>query len=132
MTGDEARKTIISLWLEKAGDSLKSAEVELKEGHTIFALNRTYYACFYAVSALLYRDGKSFSKHSAVKAEFNRSYVKIGKVEKKWGRFYADIFEKRQEGDYQPIISFDSEDIASHIEKAREFVEVIRSLISKS
>jgi len=38
---------------------------------------------FFAITALLHREGKSFSKHTAVKAEFNRMYVKAGKIENK-------------------------------------------------
>ncbi len=132
MTEDEAKKTIIALWLERADEAVESAEMELKAGHTIFALNRIYYACFYAITALLHKDGKTFSKHSAVRAEFNRQYIKTGVVEKKWNKFYADLFEDRQEGDYQPLVSFDAEDIASRLEDAREFIRIIRDLIPNS
>ncbi len=132
MTSDEAKKAITELWLEKADESLESAELELRAGHTTFALNRIYYACFYAITALLHKEGKSFSKHSAVKAEFNRRFVKTLRVEKHWGKFFGSLFEDRQEGDYLPIIVFDAEDIASRLEQAREFILVIRKLLFAS
>ncbi|HUT45676.1 MAG TPA: HEPN domain-containing protein [Sedimentisphaerales bacterium] len=53
MNEGEARKTLIALWLEKAEEALASAQLELNAGHTNFAVNRLYYACFYAVTALL-------------------------------------------------------------------------------
>ena len=132
MTRDEARKAIIKIWLEKADESLESAELELRAGHIIFALNRIYYACFYAITALLHKEGKSFSKHTAVKAEFNRQYIKTGDIDKKWGKFYGNLFEDRQEGDYLPVIAFDAEDIASRLEQARKFLLVIRKLLFAS
>jgi len=75
MNDSDAREKLIELWLEKADDALASAELELKAGHTNFAVNRLYYACFYVVTALLLRDGKQFARHSAVKAEFVRTCV---------------------------------------------------------
>jgi hypothetical protein len=65
--------------------------LELKEGHVSFAVNRLYYSCFYAVTALLLRSGKQFVRHSAVMSEFNRIYVKTGKVDVAWSKFYCPI-----------------------------------------
>ena len=47
------RNEIVDYWLNKARDSLCSARDELKAGRSSFAVNRIYYACFYAVSAYL-------------------------------------------------------------------------------
>ena len=58
MTEDEAKAALIALWLEKADDALASAGLVLGAGHLNFALSRLYYACFYAVTALLQSDGK--------------------------------------------------------------------------
>lgn len=132
MTENEGKETLVPIWLEKAGDSLKSAEVELQTGHTVFALNRIYYACFYAATALLVREGRQYSKHSAVAAELNRLFIKPGKIDRKWNKFYQRLFDDRQYGDYHPILSFDAGDIASRIEDAREFIHIIRGLISNS
>jgi len=43
-------------------------------------VNRLYYSCFYAVSALLVRDGLSSLKHAGVRSLFKRHYVRTGKV----------------------------------------------------
>jgi len=47
MNDADARRQIIRLWLEKAVDAVESARLELKQGHTTFAVNRLYYSCFY-------------------------------------------------------------------------------------
>lgn len=129
MNEDEARRTLIALWLEKAEEALASAELELNAGHANFAVNRLYYACFYAVTALLLRDGKQFARHSAVKSEFSRAYVKPGTVDAKWSKFYQKLFDDRQEGDYIPTITFETLDVAGRIHQAREFIILIRGLI---
>lgn len=132
MNESEAHAILIRLWFEKAEQSLASAELELNAGHVNFAVNRLYYACFYAVTALLLRDGKQLARHSAVKSEFNRMYVKPGTVDAKWSKFYQKLFDDRQESDYIPTTTFETSDVAGHIQQAREFIDLIRSLIGGS
>jgi hypothetical protein len=129
MNEGQAHKTLIELWLKKANEALASAELELDAGHTNFAVNRLYYACFYAVTALLLRDGKQFVQHSAVKSEFVRSYIKSGLVDAGWNRYYQKVFDDRQEGDYIPTVSFETSDVSKRLQQAREFIALIRSLI---
>jgi uncharacterized protein (UPF0332 family) len=129
MNESEAQKTMIGLWLKKADEALASAELEVNAGHTGFAVNRLYYACFYAVTALLLRDGKQFARHSAVKSEFVRSYVKPGQVDARWNKFYQKLFDDRQEGDYVPTVTFEKSDVSARLHQAREFIDLIRGLI---
>jgi len=129
MNEGEARKTLIGLWLGKADEALASAELELNAGHANFAVNRLYYACFYAVTALLLRDDKQFVRHSAVKAEFVRAYIKTGRLDVKWSRFYQKLFDDRQEGDYVPTATFEASDVSTYLQQAREFVGLVRDLI---
>ena len=130
MTDAEARREIIKLWLEKAADALDSAKLELNQGHTTFAVNRLYYSCFYAVTAILLQDGKQFARHSAVRSEFTRSYIKSGKVDVKWSKFYQRLFDDRQEADYIPTIVFEESEISEQIKQAEEFIALIQSMIS--
>ena len=132
MTEDEERAQFILLWLKKADEALESARLELDAGHPTFAINRIYYACFYAVTALLLTEGKQFSRHAGVRAEFHRSFVKTGRLHKEWGRLYDDLFADRQEGDYLPGTSFDPDDVASRLQLAREFLRLVRELIDSA
>ncbi len=129
MNKSQARETLIKLWLEKAEDALASAELELKADHTNFAVNRLYYACFYAVTALLLKDGKEFARHSSVKSEFVRTYIKCGTIETKWNNFYQELFDDRQSGDYIPTTGFDAEDILVRLEQSRDFVNILCKLV---
>jgi uncharacterized protein (UPF0332 family) len=131
MNEAEARKTLVALWLQKADEAFDSARLELNEGHTNFAVNRLYYTCFYAVTALLLKDDKQFARHSAVKAEFSRSYIKSGRVDVKWSSFYQKLFDDRQEGDYVPTAAFDSEEVAKCLEQTQEFLTLVQGLIAE-
>lgn len=130
MNQEQANEVLIKLWLEKAFDALASARLELNEGHLSFSVNRLYYSCFYAVTALLLKSGKQFSRHSAVISEFNRSYVKPGKVDVSWSKFYQKLFNDRQESDYIPTAVFEQSDISQRIEEAESFIKVIGNLIN--
>ena len=131
MSEEKANAALIALWLQKADDALASAELELQAGHVEFAVNRLYYACFYAVTALLLTEGKQFARHSAVRAEFNRACVKTGRIGREWGKFYYHLFEDRHEGDYLPSATFDPEDVSARSRKARQFVRLVRELIGR-
>ena len=129
MNESESQKTLIGIWLKKADEALASAELELNAGHTNFAVNRLYYACFYAVTAILLRDGKQFARHSAVKSEFVRTYIKPGRIDAKWNKVYQKLFDDRQEGDYIPTATFQASDVSASLHQAREFTDLIRSLV---
>jgi len=122
-------ETLVRYWLEKAQEALESAKSEYKAGRLSFAINRIYYACFYAVSAVLRERGKKFKKHKGVRSALHRDMVKNGVIEERWGRFYDDVFESRQRGDYQPIVSFESEQVEEYIRQADGFLKEMEKLL---
>lgn len=64
MSEEAHRQNVIRYWWSKAEDSIASAERELQADSLTFAMNRIYYAAFYAVSALLLERRISFKKYS--------------------------------------------------------------------
>jgi uncharacterized protein (UPF0332 family) len=94
-------------------------------------VNRLYYACFYAVSALLLKDGLSSSKHAGVRSLFNKQYVKTGKISKNLAQTYNDLFERRQESDYIDYVSFQESQVLPWISKADELIGYLTSLVQK-
>ncbi len=99
-------------------------------GHWNACANRLYYAAFYAVSALLVRNGHRATKHSGIKALFNRHYVKTEVVSKEKGRLYNRLFDLRQEGDYIDFVSLDRETVEPLVSETVDFIETIQLLLS--
>ena len=95
----------------------------------IHAINRLYYACFYAVSAILIKDGLFSSKHTGVRSLFNRHYVKTGKIPKELAQIYNDLFERRQKGDYIDFVRFEESQVRPWISRAEKFVEYLASIV---
>lgn len=55
---------LIQYRIARAKETLEEAGVLSSSGHWNACVNRLYYACFYAVSALLTKHDLSSSKHS--------------------------------------------------------------------
>ena len=55
----EETRTLILYRLERAKESLDEANILMERGHANTFVSRLYYACFYAVSALLLTKGLS-------------------------------------------------------------------------
>jgi uncharacterized protein (UPF0332 family) len=107
MSADGTLTEAVLYWWNKALESLKAAHRELAAQGYTFAINRAYYALFYAVSALLLEEGRRFSKHSGVRAAFNRDIIRPGRLSRKHGELYNQLFRDRQEGDYVEFTTFD-------------------------
>ena len=118
--------------LERAQETLEDARILANSERWNACVNRLYYACFYAVSALLIKQGYSSSKHTGVRSLFNLHFVKTGVVPKELARIYNDLFERRQESDYTDFITFKESQVQPLIPQAEEFVERISILIHEN
>jgi len=73
------KEELLKYRLKEAEDSIKEAEVLLREGMSMRAvMNRLYYAMFYAVLALLQEKELGTSKHGGAISLFDREFVKTG------------------------------------------------------
>ncbi len=114
--------------LARARETLEEAQILANAGRWNACVNRLYYACFYAVAALLVKNDLASPKHTGVRGLFNKHYVKTDKVPRDLARIYNDLFERRQEGDYIDFVSFNETQVLSWISQARKFVEYIAAL----
>ena len=72
---DERQKDLSNYRITEADDSLKVAAHCLKEGLYKDSINRSYYAAFYAVKAVLALSTVDFKRHKDVMGYFNKEYV---------------------------------------------------------
>lgn len=126
---NERSKDLVLYRMARAEETLEDARILARAERWNACVNRLYYACFYAVSALLVRDGLSSSKHAGIRGPFNRNYVKTGKIPKHLARIYNDLFERRQEGDYIDFVSFGESQVVPWISKAEELISYISNLV---
>lgn len=125
---DEERE-YIKYRIAKANETIDEAVLMLSHGYLNTAVSRLYYACFYAVSALLLTEGSSAPKHSGVMALFNRNWIHTGRVPVDMGRFYRLLFDSRQKGDYEDMVSFEHDRVVAWLSSAKDFVSHIAQTI---
>jgi len=130
MSVEDQKKNVIQYYWNQAVESLESAEREFNARSFNFAVNRTYYAAFYAVTAALLDRNLKFVKHSGVKAAFHKELIKTGLLERKWSIVYDRLFEDRQQSDYVALVSFEPDFIKEQITLCCELLDVIRLLIA--
>lgn len=117
--------------LERAKNTLSDAEKFFGEATLESTVNRIYYAIFYAVLGLLITKGLSSAKHSGVRAIFNREFVNTGLIDIELGRFYSNMFDRRQKGDYKDFVKFEKSDVEEWIKQAEKFIVEIEQLTLK-
>jgi uncharacterized protein len=125
------KATLISYWMEKARESMETARSEYNSGRYTPAVRNLYYSCFYALTAVLLKEGHSFKKHTAVKASLHKDLIRAGIVEPDWGKFYNKIFDSRHEGDYQPLRTFDAEEVEVSIDQGAGFIALMETLLAR-
>jgi uncharacterized protein (UPF0332 family) len=74
------RDILMRYRMERARETLVEADLMAQIGHWNSCVNRLYYACFYAVSALLLQHNLSAAKHAGVRSLFNRHFVRPGAI----------------------------------------------------
>ena len=112
---DELKRTLISYRMDRAKESLEAAKLLSDNNMLTSAINRIYYAMFYAVQALLVLHDVSFSKHAQVKGYFNREFINKGIFSIEIGKLYNKVFEYRQKFDYVDLTNPDAELVLDHI-----------------
>jgi len=123
------KQALIAYRLERARQTLEEAVLLLEAGHTNACVNRLYYACFYAVSALLLTRNISTSKHGYLRALLHQDYVKPGRVSEQMGKHFDLLFDSRHEGDYEDFVCFEAENVRPLLEPTKSFVDQIADLI---
>jgi len=121
---------LIKYRLEEAEDSIKEAEVLLKEGMSMRAvMNRLYYAMFYAVLALLQEKGMGTSKHAGAISLFDREFIKKGVFDEKLSKILHRAFELRQKGDYMEQAEVTQSDVDEMLPETKEFVRKVKTYL---
>jgi uncharacterized protein (UPF0332 family) len=108
--------------LSKARDTLKEAVVLLEKKFYRGAVNRFYYAAFYAARSLLATKELDSSKHSGVISLFHKHFVNTKLVDSEKAKALSRSFEKRQDSDYEDFASVTGEEVERIRKEVEEFV----------
>ena len=122
MLQDKDRIEIIRYRIENAHRTLNEVQLHIDNGFYNTAMNRMYYACYYAASALLVAKHITTKSHDGVKQMFGLHFVKTGIVSEELGRFYSRLFDKRSKGDYEDLFDNTRETCENAFPDAKKLV----------
>ncbi len=106
--------------------------MKLLEGEALnSAVNRFYYAAFYAAPSLLATKDLDSSKHSGVISLFNKHFVKTGEVDHNKAKFLKKSFEKRQDTDYEDFVKVSRKEVEELKNGVIEFINECEKLLEK-
>lgn len=115
--------------LAKADEVLEAAQILFDAKQWNSCINRLYYACFYASSALLIARGIGAKSHGGVISKFSETAVLSGEVSSDEYKVYSKLLNWRTKGDYSDMFDFCEDDVASVMEPTRQFIDKVKSLI---
>ena len=125
---EQNRIDIVRYRIENANQTLAEVETHKANGYYNTAVNRMYYACYYAASALLIAYGIETKSHDGVRQQLGKQMVLTGKLPAELGKFYSQLFSKRSAADYEDFICQDLETVEELLPTAQLFVKTIEQM----
>jgi len=123
-------KVLVTKRMQEAAESLEDGKYLLSAGRGArTAVNRAYYAAFYAVLALLQTIGKTPRKHRSALTFFDTEFIKTGMLQKELSDTLHQLFDARQEDDYRRTDPVLPEEATELITDAEHFVRAIRDYL---
>ena len=127
---EENKKALVDYRLKKAKETFAEIPILVENKLWRNTANRLYYACFYAASALLVKDGYQPRTHNGVKTILSLHYIGENKIGRNLVKAYGKLFNMRQRGDYEDWLTIEEENINPLLEPAEQFIKTIEMLIN--
>lgn len=120
---------LIKYRINRAKETIAEVENLIELGYFNTSINRIYYACYYAVNALIIKKGLSAKSHDGVRQMFGLHYVKTGLIPKELAKYYTDLFDRRHTSDYDDFVFYKKETVIELYKPASKFIKTIEKLI---
>jgi uncharacterized protein (UPF0332 family) len=85
MMTDADRQEVIKLRIENAYQSMLEAKVMITNCFWNAAINRMYYACYYAATALLLKNGIEAETHAGTRQMLGLHFIRTAKLSVEFG-----------------------------------------------
>ncbi len=128
---DERQSDLSKYRIQEAKDSLRVAERCLSDGFYKDSINRSYYAAFYCIKAVLALGTVDFKRHKDVMAYFNKEYVATGIFPRELGRKLSTLKQLREKSDYDDFYIASKAQAEDQYNTAKYTLEQIENRINK-
>ena len=120
----------LDLW-QRAQRALQTAQAIALQDPDASA-SRSYYAAFYAISALFALEGKTYSKHSGVEGAVHRDLVKAGRWSADLGVDYSWLSNLRVTADYGGGLHVKPAEAQEAAVKASRLIQAVQTASSEA
>lgn len=127
--GREEGRILAQDEFRRALDELKAARVLHDSAFYYKSVASAYYAVYHAAKAALLLKGISPKSHEGIERMFSLYYVKTGEIGIDTGKIIGRLMKLREEADYYPETPFSPEESLDILQKANEFVNVIKNTV---
>ena len=123
----EEKRSLSNVRYDHALECLDAAKSLLESGNYKSAANRSYYAIFHAMRAVLALDEVDMKHHSGIISEFRKRYIKTGVFEIRLSHIISVLFDTRTDSDYDDFFVISKAEVAEQTENAAYFLQKIRT-----
>jgi uncharacterized protein (UPF0332 family) len=120
---------LIRYRLKRAWETFDDALILAHNQKWNSAMNRLYYAGYYAVMALLLSADIKPATHNGAKSNFTEHFIKTSLIPKEYGKMYSQLFTWRQKGDYDDLYDFDRDHVMPYFEPVKRLITLIESML---
>lgn len=126
MKHDESAVELGKYRLEIAESTYHMAKLCFENQGYRDAVNRSYYATFYALRAVLALEGVDFKRHKDVVAYFNQHYVATGKFDREMGKRIGRLKTMREECDYDDFYVIEQDEVLEQLRTAEIVIGAVK------
>jgi len=126
---EQSRIGLVHYRMERANETMEEARILADNGHYNAAVNRLYYACFYATQALLLKHHIAATTHAGVKSMLGLHFVSKGIISVEHGKTFNTLFEKRHSSDYEAFAYCDKDLIDDLTPLAKAYISRMKELL---
>jgi uncharacterized protein (UPF0332 family) len=123
-------RNLVRFRLDQADAAVRATQVLLDQDLFRDAVNRSYYAMFYAVLALLVIKQIGTSKHQGAISVFDREFVRTGVFNRELSYWLHEAFEMRLDADYAEMVEVPEEDARRILSNAETFIVQMKNYLS--
>lgn len=126
---EEDMTAFVRYRVEKAEEAYTAAKILYDAAQWNAAINRLYYACFYAASAVLLNRQIGAKTHAGVLGMFSERIVRTGEISLDDFRVYSKLLSWRTKGDYSDMFDYTKEDLDMVMLPTRHFLDKVIPLV---
>ena len=126
---DHRQEELSRYRIREAKNSLKVAEHCLKESLYKDSSNRSYYAAFYAIKAVLALGTIDFKRHKDVVAYFNKEYVAASVFPRELGKRLGMLKQLREKSDYDDFYIASKDQAEGQYHTAKYTIEKVEDYL---